>query len=232
MSLLRSRRYKCRLFSFPVKKEVLIIRIKRGKARTNEVVPKERINNQITATTVRLIGVDGKQIGVVSLKEALRRAEEEDLDLVEISPNIDPPVCRILDFSKYYFQKEKKAKEAKKRQHEVEIKEIKFGPNTEVHDYNFKKNNAVKFLKQHNKVKFTVRFRGRQMAHKELGYNVLEKLKTDLAHIAEVDSEPVSERNLLSMIMSPKKDIDKILAKLAAEGLPASVAPPSEVPET
>ena len=232
MSLLRSRRYKCRLFSFPVKKEVLIIRIKRGKARTNEVVPKERINNQITATTVRLIGVDGKQIGVVSLKEALRRAEEEDLDLVEISPNIDPPVCRILDFSKYYFQKEKKAKEAKKRQHEVEIKEIKFGPNTEVHDYNFKKNNAVKFLKQHNKVKFTVRFRGRQMAHKELGYNVLEKLKTDLAHIAEVDSEPVSERNLLSMIMSPKKDIDKILAKLAAEGLPASVAPPREVPET
>ena len=232
MSLLRSRRYKCRLFSFPVKKEVLIIRIKRGKARTNEVVPKERINNQITATTVRLIGVDGKQIGVVSLKEALRRAEEEDLDLVEISPNIDPPVCRILDFSKYYFQKEKKAKEAKKRQHEVEIKEIKFGPNTEVHDYNFKKNNAVKFLKQHNKVKFTVRFRGRQMAHKELGYNVLEKLKTDLAHIAEVDSEPVSERNLLSMIMSPKKDIDKILAKLAAEGLPASVPPPSEVPET
>jgi len=195
-------------------------------------VPKERINNQITATTVRLIGVDGKQIGVVPLKEALRRAEEEDLDLVEISPNIDPPVCRILDFSKYYFQKEKKAKEAKKRQHEVEIKEIKFGPNTEVHDYNFKKNNAVKFLKQHNKVKFTVRFRGRQMAHKELGYNVLEKLKTDLSHIAEVDSEPVSERNLLSMIMSPKKDIDKILAKLAAEGLPASVPPPSEVPET
>ncbi|HOC95082.1 MAG TPA: translation initiation factor IF-3 [Candidatus Cloacimonadota bacterium] len=195
-------------------------------------MPKERINNQITATTVRLIGVDGKQIGVVPLKEALRRAEEEDLDLVEISPNIDPPVCRILDFSKYYFQKEKKAKEAKKRQHEVEIKEIKFGPNTEVHDYNFKKNNAVKFLKQHNKVKFTVRFRGRQMAHKELGYNVLEKLKTDLSHIAEVDSEPVSERNLLSMIMSPKKDIDKILAKLAAEGLPASVPPPSEVPET
>ena len=217
---------------FSGKKEVLIIRIKRGKARTNEVVPKERINNQITATTVRLIGVDGKQIGVVPLKEALRRAEEEDLDLVEISPNIDPPVCRILDFSKYYFQKEKKAKEAKKRQHEVEIKEIKFGPNTEVHDYNFKKNNAVKFLKQHNKVKFTVRFRGRQMAHKELGYNVLEKIKTDLAHIAEVDSEPVSERNLLSMIMSPKKDIDKILAKLAAEGLPASVPPPSEVPET
>lgn len=176
-------------------------------------MPKERINHQISADKVRLIGSDGKQIGVVSLREALRRAEEAELDLVEISPNIDPPVCRILDFSKYYFQKEKKVKEAKKKQHEVEVKEIKFGPNTEEHDYNFKKNNAIKFLKQHNKVKFTVRFRGRQMAHKELGYRVLDKLKVDLAHIADVDQEPVSDRNLLSIIVSPKKDIDKILSK-------------------
>jgi translation initiation factor IF-3 len=209
------------------KKEVLIIRIKRGKARTKEVVPKERINNQITADKVRLIGPDGKQIGVVPLRDALRKAEELDLDLVEISPNIDPPVCRILDFSKYYFQKEKKAKEARKKQHEVEIKEIKFGPNTEEHDFNFKKNNAIKFLKQHNKVKFTVRFRGRQMAHKELGYNVLEKIKTDLAYLADVDAEPVADRNLLFIIMSPKKDIDRILEKMskAAEETPVAPAP-------
>ncbi len=205
------------------KKEVLIIRIKRGKAKTKEVVPKERINNQIDADKVRLIGSDGKQIGVVSLREALRRAEEADLDLVEISPNVEPPVCRILDFSKYYFEKEKKAKEARKKQHEVEVKEIKFGPNTEEHDFNFKKNNAVKFLKQHNKVKFTVRFRGRQMAHKELGYRVLDKLKAELAHIADVDSEPVADRNLLSMVVTPKKDIDKILAK---EAKPAESAAP------
>jgi len=197
------------------KKEVLIIRIKKGKARTNEVVPKERINNQITADKVRLIGPDGKQIGIVSLKEALRKANDMELDLVEISPNAEPPVCRILDFSKYYFEKEKKAREARKRQHEVEVKEIKFGPNTEEHDYNFKKNNAIKFLKQHNKVKFTVRFRGRQMAHKELGYKVLDKLKEDLAHLIEIDSEPVSERNMLSIVVSPKKDIDRILAKEA-----------------
>ncbi len=209
------------------KKEVLIIRIKRGKAKTKEVVPKERINNQIDADKVRLIGSDGKQIGVVPIREALRRAEEADLDLVEISPNVDPPVCRILDFSKYYFEKEKKAKEARKKQHEVEVKEIKFGPNTEEHDFNFKKNNAVKFLKQHNKVKFTVRFRGRQMAHKELGYRVLDKLKAELAHIADVDSEPVAERNLLSMVVSPKKDIDRILAKDAkpAETPTANPAP-------
>lgn len=174
-------------------------------------MPKERINHQITADKVRLIDSDGNQIGVLSLREAQRRADEAELDLVEISPSANPPVCRLLDFSKYYFQKEKKAREAKKRQHEVEVKEIKFGPNTEQHDYNFKKNNAIKFLKQHNKVKFTVRFRGRQMAHKELGYKILDKIKEDLAHIAEVDQEPVSDRNLLSIIVSPKKDIDRIL---------------------
>ncbi|HNU97821.1 MAG: translation initiation factor IF-3 [Candidatus Cloacimonetes bacterium] len=180
-------------------------------------MPKERINEQITANKVRLIGADGKQIGIVSLKEALHRAEAEDLDLVEISPNADPPVCRIMDFSKYYFEKEKKAKEARKRQHEVEIKEIKLGPNTEEHDYNFKKNNAIKFLKQHNKVKFTIRFRGRQMAHQELGLNVLERIKADLGHIAEPETEPVAERNMLYIIMSPKKDIDRILAKMEKE---------------
>lgn len=213
------------------KKEVLIIRIKRGKAKTKEVVPKERINNQITADKVRLIGSDGKQVGVVNIREALRRAEEAELDLVEISPNIDPPVCRILDFSKYYFQKEKKAKEARKKQHEVEVKEIKFGPNTEEHDYNFKKNNAIKFLKQHNKVKFTIRFRGRQMAHKELGYRVLDKLKEDLAHIADVESEPVADRNLLSIVVTPKKDIERILGKDAKTAEPAAAETVAEQQE-
>lgn len=178
-------------------------------------MPRERINEQITGDKIRLIGSDGRQIGIVSIREGLRHAEEAGLDLVEISPNADPPVCRILDFSKYYFQKEKRAKEARKRQHEVEIKGIKYGPNTEEHDYNFKKNNAIRFFKQQNKVKFTVRFRGRQMAHKDLGYNLLERIKTELGHIADVDSEPVSDRNTLSMIMSPKKDVEKILAQAA-----------------
>lgn len=195
-------------------------------------MPKERINHQINVDKVRLIGADGKQIGVVSISEALRRASEAEMDLVEISPTAEPPVCRILDFSKYYFQKEKKAKEAKKKQHEVEIKEIKFGPNTEEHDYNFKKNNAIKFLKQHNKVKFTVRFRGRQMAHKDLGYRVLEKLKEDLAYIADVDQEAVSDRNLLSIIVSPKKDIDRIVATDSkSTEQPATDSQP-EVPQT
>ena len=183
---------------------------------------------------VRLIDADGKQIGVLPIREAQRKADEAGLDLVEISPSANPPVCRLLDFGKYYFQKEKKAREAKKRQHEVEVKEIKFGPNTEEHDYNFKKNNAIKFLKQHNKVKFTVRFRGRQMAHKELGYRILDKIKADLAHLADVDQEPVSDRNLLSIIVSPKKDIDRIVENpppaLAAEEIPET--PETEIKES
>jgi len=107
------------------------------------------------------------------------------------------------------------------------VKEIKFGPNTEEHDFNFKLTNATKFLKQHNKVKFTVRFRGRQMAHKELGYKVLEKVKAEISHIADVDSEPVSDRNLLSMVVSPKKEIDRILAKdaKAAEPVATDILP-------
>jgi translation initiation factor IF-3 len=192
-------------------------------------VPKERINEQITAARVRVIDPEGKQIGILPLREAIMKAEDLDLDLVEISPSADPPVCRIMDFGKYYFQKEKKAREARKKQHEVEVKEIKFGPNTEEHDYNFKKNNAIKFFRQHNKVKFTVRFRGRQMAHKELGFNVLEKLKNDLSYLADVDSEPVSERNLLSMIMSPKKDIDRILEKLDETVQPEAASEPEQM---
>jgi len=174
-----------------------------------------------------LISADGKMLGIFKLKDALKKAEEADLDLVEISPNANPPVCRILDFSKYYYQKEKKVKESRKKQHEVEIKEIKFGPNTEEHDYNFKKNNAIKFLKQHNKVKFTVRFRGRQMAHQELGYDVLERLKNDLQYLADPDTDPFSDRNLLSMIMTPKKDIDRILEKMEKEKAKQQAAPES-----
>lgn len=133
---------------------------------------------------------------------------------MEISPNAEPPVCRILDFSKYYYQKERKSRESKKKQHIVQVKEIKFGPNTEEHDFSFKKKNGIRFLKQHNKVKFTVKFKGRQLAHKELGYQVLERLMEDLKDIAEIDSKPTAEKNTISMIVSPKKDIDKILQKL------------------
>ena len=201
-------------FSFDISskyRRFAIIRIRKGKAKTKAVVPKERVNREITVSEVRLIDQHNQQVGVVSIQNALRQAEVAELDLVEVSPNAEPPVCRILDFSKYYYQKERKNREAKKKQHIVQLKEIKFGPNTDDHDYNFKKNNAIRFLKQHNKVKFTVKFKGRQIAHKELGYNVLDRLVTDLAEIADVDSKPTSEKNIISMIMSPKKEIDRIL---------------------
>ncbi len=188
-----------------------IIRIRKGKAKTKAVIPKERVNRQITAREVRLIDKDGEQVGVVDTREAIRRAEEAGLDLVEVSPKAVPPVCRILEFSKYYYQKERRAREAKKKQHTVQIKEIKFGPNTEEHDYNFKKKNTVKFLKGHDKVKLTVRFRGRQLAHKELGYDLLNKLKEELKEIVDVDRDINSEGRTIFMIVSPKKEIDSLV---------------------
>ena len=150
-------------------------------------------------------------MGIVSLREALNIAEKAGLDLVEIAPKANPPVCRIMDFGQYYYQKERKMREARKKQHIIQVKEIKFGPSTEDHDYQFKLHNAMKFLKQHNKVKFTVRFRGRQLAHKDLGYKLLERVKKDLEEIIDIDSEPKSEGRTISMVVAPKKEIEKIL---------------------
>lgn len=199
------------LLFFYGKKEVIIsIRIRKGKAKLKPTVPKERINRQIRVDQVRLIDSDGSQVGVVSLAEALRKAQDRGLDLVEVSPNAKPPVCRILDFGQYHYQKERKMRESRKKQHVVQVKEVKFGPNTEEHDYMFKKKNAMKFLLQHNKVKFTVRFRGRQLAHKELGFEILKRLEEELSAYIEVDSKPRSEGRTIYMIVSPKKDIDKI----------------------
>ncbi|NQV17902.1 MAG: translation initiation factor IF-3 [Armatimonadetes bacterium] len=183
----------------------------------NPTVPKEKINNQIKAKSVRLISDQGNQVGVISLAEALSTAENAGLDLVEISPNANPPVCKIMDFGPYHYQKERKLRESRKKQHIVQTKEVKFGPNTEEHDYNFKKTNALKFLKQHNKVKFTVRFRGRQLAHKDIGFKLLDRIKEDLKDLIEIDSPAKSEGRTISMIASPKKDIDNILEKLNTE---------------
>lgn len=189
----------------------------RGKAKTKPEVPKEKINNQIRVSKVRLISDSGKQIGVVSIAEALKEAERAGLDLVEISPNANPPVCKIMDFGQYHYQKERKLRESRKKQHIVQTKEVKFGPNTEEHDYNFKKNNAIKFLTQHNKVKFTVRFRGRQLAHKDLGFKLLEKLLEELKDIVDVDFQPKTEGRTIFTIVTPKKDIEKILEEKSPE---------------
>jgi translation initiation factor IF-3 len=212
------------------KKEAIIsIRIRKGKAKLKPTVPKERINREIRSNQVRLIDSDGSQVGVVSLAEAINKARQQNLDLVEISPNANPPVCRILDFGQYHYQKERKLRESRKKQHVVQVKEVKFGPNTEEHDYNFKKTNAMKFLLQHNKVKFTVRFRGRQLAHKEIGFELLKRLEEELKAFVEIDSRPKSEGRTIFMVVSPKKDIEKIVELKNAQ--PAENTEETEIKE-
>ncbi len=199
------------LFKFNKQGGIISIRIRRGKAKTKPKPPKERINREITAPKVRLISDTGKQIGIVSINDALRAAGDAKLDLVEVSPNANPPVCKIMDFGQYYYKKERKMREARKKQHVVQTKEIKFTPNTEEHDMNYKLNHALKFLKQHNKVKFTVRFRGRQLAHKELGYEVLEEVTEYLKDLIDIESKPKNEGRTISMVVSPKKEIDDMI---------------------
>jgi len=160
---------------------------------------------------VRLISEKGEQIGVVPISRALQEAERAGLDLVEVSPNAKPPVCKILDFGTYYYKKERKLREARKNQHIVQTKEVKFGPNTEEHDYNFKKVHALKFLSQHNKVKLTVRFRGRQLAHRDIGFKLLERILEDLKLLVDVEVKPKNEGRTVFSIIAPKKDIDGLL---------------------
>ncbi|WP_442306277.1 translation initiation factor IF-3 [Vibrio diabolicus] len=139
---------------------------------------------------VRLTGADGESVGVVSIQEAIAAAEEAGMDLVEISPNAEPPVCRVMDYGKFLFEKSKTAKEQKKKQKQVQIKEVKFRPGTDIGDYQVKLRNLTRFLEEGNKVKVTIRFRGREMAHQDIGVDVLNRLKEDTAELAVVESFP------------------------------------------
>ena len=164
-----------------------------------------RINGEITAKEVRLISGDGEQLGVVSLKEALSMAAEKDVDLVEISPTAKPPVCKLMDFGKYKYEQSKKRDEAKKKQKQVQIKEIKVRPGTDEGDYNIKMRNVKRFLEDGDKVKITLRFRGREMAHQEFGAQLLERVKADLEELAAVESFPKMEGRQMVMMVAPKK---------------------------
>lgn len=147
---------------------------------------------------------------MVSLAEALVEARKANLDLVEIAPEAKPPVCKIIDFGQYHYQKERNLRESRKKQHIVQVKEIKFGPNTDEHDFKFKIKNGLKFLAQKNKVKFTVRFRGRQLAHKDLGFDLLKRVEKQVEGLINVDSQAKSEGKTISMIVSPSKDFEKL----------------------
>ena len=163
-----------------------------------------KINDAIRAREVRLIDETGQNIGVVSKFDALARAEEAGLDLVEVSPDAEPPVCKILDFGKYKYQEQKKAAEARKHQKIVEIKEIKMRPGIDDHDYDVKMRAIKRFFEEGDKVKVTLRFRGREMAHQQLGMAVLVRVKTDTEQIAKVESEPRFEGRQMVMVLAPK----------------------------
>ncbi|WP_036267614.1 translation initiation factor IF-3 [Methylocaldum szegediense] len=164
-----------------------------------------RLNEEITAPIVRLIGPDGNQIGVVSSREAKQIAYEADLDLVEISPAADPPVCRVMDYGKFRFEQNKKLQAAKKKQKQIHVKEIKFRPGTDEGDYKVKLRSLIRFLSDGDKAKVTVRFRGRELAHRELGMDLLKRIETDLVEYAVVEQFPKMEGRQLSMTLAPKK---------------------------
>jgi len=154
---------------------------------------------------VRLINDEGEQVGVVPIEEALERAEEAGMDLVEMDPNSTPPVCRIMDYGKFKFQQAKKQQEARKNHKQIQIKEVKFRPGTEEGDYQVKLRNLIRFLEDGDKTKVTLRFRGREMAHQELGLKLLERVEADLADYGTVEQRPRMEGRLMVMMLSPKK---------------------------
>ena len=165
-----------------------------------------RINEEIRVKEVRLIDQDGEQAGIVSIQQALEMAEQVELDLVEISPNAEPPVCRIMNYGKFLYEKSKTAKEQKKKQKVVQVKEIKFRPGTDEGDYQVKLRSLIRFLEDGDKAKITVRFRGREMAHQDIGFDVLERVKNDLAEISVVESAPGKlEGRQAVMVLAPKK---------------------------
>jgi len=163
-----------------------------------------KINDAIRAKDVRLIDETGQNVGVVSRIDALERATTAGLDLVEVSPDADPPVCKIMDYGKYKYQEQKKAAEARKNQKIVEIKEIKMRPSIDDHDYDVKMRSIKRFFDEGDKVKITLRFRGREMAHQELGMDLLQRVKADLQEDAKVESEPRLEGRQMVMVLAPR----------------------------
>ncbi|HHC71727.1 MAG TPA: translation initiation factor IF-3 [Thiotrichales bacterium] len=167
--------------------------------------PTNRLNDQITAPQVRLIGPEGDQLGIVPIEQAMEIAAEAGLDLVEVSPNAEPPVCRVMDYGKFRFEQNKKAQSARKKQKQIQVKEIKFRPGTEEGDYQVKLRNLKRFLEDGDKAKVTLRFRGREMAHQDLGRKLLERVEADLADYGVVEQRPKLQGRQMVMVFAPKK---------------------------
>ncbi len=169
------------------------------------VTKRVRRNEEIDVSEVRVIGSDGEQQGLMPIADAIEVAKQEGLDLVEVAPTAEPPVCRIMDFGKYLFEQNKKAQSAKRKQKHVHVKEIKFRPGTDEGDYQIKLRKLVEFLEYGDKTKITLRFRGREMAHQELGANLLARVRKDLDEYGVVEQMPQMEGRQMIMVMSPKK---------------------------
>ena len=164
-----------------------------------------RINGEVNAREVRLIGVDGEVVGIMSGREALKMAEEADTDVVEISPNATPPVCRLMDYGKFKYQEQKKAAEAKAKQKVIQVKEIKLRPGTDENDYQVKMRSIKRFIEEGDKVKVTLRFRGREMAHQEIGMRQLERIRDELNEVVQVESMPKLEGRQMIMMLAPAR---------------------------
>ncbi|MFT3963838.1 translation initiation factor IF-3 [Propionivibrio sp.] len=164
-----------------------------------------RVNEEINAPEIRLIGAEGETLGIVSVRQALHLAEEAGVDLVEIAPLAQPPVCRIMDYGKFKYQEQKRQHEQKLKQKQIQVKEIKLRPGTDENDYQIKLRNMTRFLQEEDKVKVTLRFRGREMAHQEIGMRQIERIKVDLQDLATVEQMPKMEGRQMVMILAPNK---------------------------
>jgi translation initiation factor IF-3 len=183
-----------------------------------------RINERIRVPEVRLIGDDGSQIGVIKTEEALRIAQDRDLDLVEVAPEARPPVCRVLDYSKYKYEQEQKQKQARKHQQQITVREIKFRPKIAQHDYDTKKGHVERFLRHQDKVKVTIMFRGREVTHPERGEMILTRLADELAELAVVEQRPIQDGRNMTMMLAPAKAAEEAKPKGGDGAKPAQAA--------
>lgn len=177
-----------------------------------------RVNRDILARQVRVVDEEGEQMGILELEDAVQAAEDRDLDLVEVAPNSDPPVCKIMDYGRYKYTQQKKGKEAKKRQKIVEIKEVKMRIKIDEHDYEFKKNHAMRFLMDGNKAKVTIMFRGREVTHPDLGRKLLERVANELIEISTIEQPPLLEGRNMIMVLAPNKTAQKAKSSGGGDG--------------
>jgi translation initiation factor IF-3 len=192
----------------------------------------QRLNGDINASEIRLVGVDGEQLGIVSLVDAIAKAEAAELDLVEIAPTAKPPVCRIMDYGKFKYREAKKQHEAKLKLKQIQVKEVKFRPGTDEGDYKIKLRNLTRFLSEGDKAKVTLRFRGREMAHQEFGIRLLERIRGDLEPVAIVEQFPRLEGRQMVMLLAPKKTLPKTHHPDKPEDGPPQGAKVSPKPES